>query len=200
MVPLQTADHPCHLHSYDQEQKELKKQFLKSINGLDEDQTDAEGGLLSFKQKTAEEIAAEEAQYEKWLQGEGKAFDNKTKEDLEPLRRFWTDPNLNENDRFLRDYVTKQLWKAKDGSTIPEAKAISDSEDEQLVDEAEEFERKFNFRFEEAESSEVWCCCTLALGTLFRSKRIHEKCQTACAPSSPSERHNEMPRKSAKKP
>ena len=147
--------HPL-LHRYDQEQKELKKKFLQSLDGLDgDDEAETEGGLLTVREKTAEEIAEEEAKYEKWLQGEGKAFDTSTETDLEPLRRFWTDPNLSENDRFLRDYVTKQLWKPRESSFVPEPKAVSDSEDEEHVEEAEEFERKFNFRFEEENSSDV---------------------------------------------
>ena len=112
--------------------------------------------MLSVKQRTAEELAAEEEKYQLWLQGEGKSFSGNEKTELEPLRRFWTDPNLSENDRFLRDYITKQLWKPKTSNyTVPLDKNVSDSEDEEEVEKQEVFEKKFNFRFEEEENPEV---------------------------------------------
>jgi hypothetical protein len=48
-----------------------------------------------------------------FLQDEG-TLNPTEAEQLEPLRRFWTDPKLNETDSFLRDYITQRKWKSDD--------------------------------------------------------------------------------------
>ena len=139
---------------YDEEQRQLRQSFLKSFEDGSEDE--GEGGLLVVRQKNDDEAADEEAKYERWLQGQAK-LDASTASQLEPLREFWTNPNLNENDKFLRDYITKQLWKPRDASNykVPLDPAVSDSEDEEAVEEQERFEKQFNFRFEEEEGTQA---------------------------------------------
>lgn len=140
--------------TYDEEQRQLRQSFLKSFEDGSEDE--GEGGLLVVRQKNDDEAADEEAKYERWLQGQAK-LDASTASQLEPLREFWTNPNLNENDKFLRDYITKQLWKPRDASNykVPLDPAVSDSEDEEAVEEQERFEKQFNFRFEEEEGTQI---------------------------------------------
>lgn len=64
-----------------------------------------EEGLLKSRVKTAEERLAEEEDYAGWLENEEKLNNKGKKEELQPLRRFWTDSNLSETDQFLRDYI-----------------------------------------------------------------------------------------------
>lgn len=39
------------------------------------------------------------------------------KKELQPLRRYWADSKLNEEDRFLRDYITKRMWNIDSNDT-----------------------------------------------------------------------------------
>jgi protein KRI1 len=164
-------------HRYDAEQKMLKQQLLASI-------------------KTEAEQVSEQALYSDWLERDGAKLDTETKKDLQPLKRFWTDPNLNETDRFLRDYLTKQLWRGDDapppgmitldpskpkdkkkkskpsapkeevnadvdkespsaGEGEPALATVSDTEDEEELERQEDYERAFNFRFEEDNAATV---------------------------------------------
>jgi protein KRI1 len=76
------------------------------------------------------------------------------------LGDFWDDEAaLNDRDKFLRDYILNMGWKTKDRiNDTPDTKADaeegsvstdSDSEDEDFLDRVDEFETKYNFRFEE---------------------------------------------------
>ena len=83
------------------------------------------------------------------------------------LHDYWTDPNLAENERFLRDFIlNKRYLENEDDITDEENEnadapketkpktsfqldAVELSEEEKIVDNQEEFERKYNFRFEE---------------------------------------------------
>lgn len=75
---------------------------------------------------------------------------------LKPLREFWTDPNLDSNEKFLRDYVLNNKYMNKESynTDLEYNQIVHDSdenlsEDEKTIQKQEEFERKYNFRFEE---------------------------------------------------
>lgn len=77
---------------------------------------------------------------------------------LKPLRDFWSDPNLDPNEKFLRDYVLNNKYTDKESydveGDLEYNRVIHDSdenlsEDERTIQKQEEFERKYNFRFEE---------------------------------------------------
>ena len=132
--------------SYVDRQARLKRRFLASAAGLGE-----EDDLLQSRSKSTAEVARDEADYSAWLaSSEGAALATQDKEQLEPLRRFWSDPKLSEDDKFLRDYLTKHLWR-QEGPAIPTYREVIDSGpiDEELDAEAvaaqEEYENKFNF-------------------------------------------------------
>nr|CAD7259925.1 unnamed protein product [Timema shepardi] len=79
--------------------------------------------------------------------------------ELKPLHDFWNDPQLDESEQFLRDYILNQKFlETEDDDHIPTYEEIvhdSDeglSGDEHTLGQQEEFERKFNFRFEEPDS------------------------------------------------
>lgn len=72
------------------------------------------------------------------------------------MRDFWTDPKLDQNEKFLRDYVLNKKFLDKESDDFnPDYDLIvhdSDenlSEDEKNIETQEEFEHKYNFRFEE---------------------------------------------------
>lgn len=83
-------------------------------------------------------------------------MDPKDEEVLKPLREFWTDPNLDANEKFLRDYILNNKYANKDfyAADLEYNQIIHDSdenlsEDEKTIQKQEEFEHKYNFRFEE---------------------------------------------------
>eukprot|EP01137_Pigoraptor_chileana_P001868 Opistho-2@40035 len=159
--------------SYTDEQASLKQKFLAGFNSDEEGDalSDGEGGagaaaaaggLLKLRKKTDEEKTKEEEDYRKWLRGEGAAKDKALVSEMESLRRYWTDPNLDKNEKFLRDYVLNKGWADADSGRVPTygdvvggEEAVSDTEDEVAVEESEMFERQYNFRFEEPGADQV---------------------------------------------
>lgn len=90
------------------------------------------------------------------MKGQKENIDEEEQKELKPLRDFWTDPNLNENEKFLRDFVLnkKFLDHGSEDSEVDYDHRIHDSdenlsEDEKNINQQEEFEHKYNFRFEE---------------------------------------------------
>ncbi|XP_012151679.2 protein KRI1 homolog [Megachile rotundata] len=137
--------------TYVQEQRQLKESFR---NALHDDEDDAD--LLKPKSKSESEKEKEEADYKEWLKGQETAINETEQEVLKPLRDFWSNPNLDSNEKFLRDYIlnNKYLDNEYTGANIDDAHVVHDSdenlsEDEKNIDKQEEFEHKYNFRFEE---------------------------------------------------
>lgn len=82
------------------------------------------------------------------------------------MHDYWNDPSLNENEKFLRDYVLNKRYLDNDeddsdngcDETNGDTKLIVEkvdpvkvdlSEDEEIIENQETFEKKYNFRFEE---------------------------------------------------
>lgn len=83
-------------------------------------------------------------------------IDPQEQEELKPLRDFWMDPNLDPNEEFLRNYIlnNKNLDKESSDIELDYEQIAHDSdknlsEDEKTIEKQEEFEHKYNFRFEE---------------------------------------------------
>ena len=70
--------------------------------------------------------------------------------DTDLLKRFYGDESqLDSTDKFLRNYILLQCWKDKGNSSKSKLQEVIDAEDEQRDEEMENFEQKYNFRFEE---------------------------------------------------
>ncbi|XP_046617200.1 protein KRI1 homolog [Neodiprion virginianus] len=139
--------------TYVKEQLKLKESFKKI---LEEDEDDETADLLKPKTKSAEDEKKEEEAYKEWLKGQHTEIDGVDKKELKPLRDFWTDPKLDQNEKFLRDYILNKKFLDQDFNDFnPEYDLVvhdSDenlSEDEKNIEIQEEFEHKYNFRFEE---------------------------------------------------
>ena len=52
----------------------------------------------------------EEEEYVKWLKGHEAELRNDEMNDMDALRRYWTDPNLDPDEAFLRDYILNKQW------------------------------------------------------------------------------------------
>ncbi|NXL86749.1 KRI1 protein, partial [Alectura lathami] len=151
--------------SYVEEQRELKESFRAFVAESEEEEEEEEGGsaLLRRRSQTAEEKAHEEEDYIRWLKGQGDAPEEEPLQDLVPLQRYWTDPGLDPSERFLRDYILNQGYREEEeeeeeeGEGAPPGLSVADSSDEGelFLAKQEDFERRYNFRFEEPGAEEV---------------------------------------------
>uniref|UniRef100_A0A1Q3F2I6 Protein KRI1 homolog n=1 Tax=Culex tarsalis TaxID=7177 RepID=A0A1Q3F2I6_CULTA len=142
-----------------QQQEELKdeiKRALSKIDTDDEDEQDAKGGLLKERSKSKEETERDQADYLTWL------ADKKCKEPpseevkpLEPLKDFWSSKNLSKEDAFLKDYILNKRFVDNSGDIPTYEDIVATSEDEEELEKQEDYERRYNFRFEEPDSEFV---------------------------------------------
>ena len=136
--------------SYVREMEEIRESF-KVANAEDDDE-DGDSGLLKAKVKTKEEKKQEESDYRAWLAGQtSKLGDSETEQKLKGLRDFWSKGDLDEDEAFLKDFILNKRYLGEDCDTEGR---IHDSdgglsEDEATVERQEDFETKYNFRFEE---------------------------------------------------
>ena len=95
--------------------------------------SDDDGDILVAKPKSAEQLKREA-----WE-------DQQPRKKQSVIESFWSDnaENLDDDEKFLKDFLTNQRWKER--ASIQGGN--DDSEDE--VEKADEFERRYNFRFEE---------------------------------------------------
>ncbi|VDP15153.1 unnamed protein product [Onchocerca flexuosa] len=128
------------------EEQELIKRELKAV--LDDQNDDAEP-LLQQRIKTEEEVKKEEDQYYEWLKGQ-RDEDLPGVEELKGLKEAWNDINLDENEKFLRDYLLNKKYDVEGDDSVPSYEEIVNVEkDEEELERENEFERKYNFRYEE---------------------------------------------------
>ena len=80
---------------------------------------DGDGGddgsaVLRVKRKTEGERREEESEYVRWLKGEGGRVTAHEAEDIGTLQKYWTDPQLGEDEAFLRDFILNKGYMDKD--------------------------------------------------------------------------------------
>ena len=132
--------------TYVQELEEIKSNLKSTLDSGSE--SDSESELLSKKTKTKQELLHEENEYKKWLSGQKEHLkDSQTENELKNLRDFWSDQNLDDSEKFLRDYILNKKYLEHENEDFDDAEDFS--EDEKTLEEQAEFEHKFNFRFEE---------------------------------------------------
>ncbi|KAF8792593.1 protein KRI1 homolog [Argiope bruennichi] len=123
------------------EEEEIKKSFIEAAPDSDE-----EDELFQVRTKTKVEEEKEEADYKQWLE---------TEKDLLFLNKCWNDPKIDEDEKFLRDYILNKRYLTDDKpGEIPMYDEITQdidllNEDEKDLEKQEIFEHKYNFRFEE---------------------------------------------------
>jgi len=89
------------------QEKAIKESFKKALMNFDDDdnENDEVGGLFKKKEKTKDEIANEEVDYKQWLVGQQASVSKEEQQQLKGLRDFWTKPDLDDGEKFLRDYI-----------------------------------------------------------------------------------------------
>ncbi|CAF0761061.1 unnamed protein product [Didymodactylos carnosus] len=143
-----------------EEEQELKQSFKTALKKHDEE-TDDNNDFLVVKAKTNEQQAKEEQDYIEWLKGQKQECKDEAKTDLNYLHDYWNDPKISERDRFLRDYILNKMYLQENDDRIPSYQEIIDDDDEEMrilaedeehAQKQEDFERKYNFRFEEPDA------------------------------------------------
>ncbi|XP_070779371.1 protein KRI1 homolog [Enoplosus armatus] len=158
--------------SYIQEQRELRESFRQFIQESDDDNEEEEEGserdersqLLTRRIKTQEEKDKEEEDYVEWLKGQADLEGADEVKDMKYLRDYWNDPELDEKECFLRDYVLNKgyLDGDHDDERIPSYDEVvqddvedSEEEGETFLERQADFERSYNFRFEEPDAQQI---------------------------------------------
>ncbi|VDN55461.1 unnamed protein product [Dracunculus medinensis] len=138
---------------YDQQEKikqELKA-ALKDLSDSDDDNDGNDESLLTKRIKSDTEKKREDDEYYEWLKGQKEGTSGF--EDLSGLRKYWDSADLNDEEKFLRDFLLEKKFEENEDDEIPTYEAITSiDEDEKELDRATEFEKKYNFRYEEPDN------------------------------------------------
>ncbi|KAM8972488.1 protein KRI1 homolog [Pelodytes ibericus] len=151
--------------TYLEEQKQIRESFRPFVDDSDKEEDEGTtANLLTKRLKSKKEKDEEEEEYVAWLKGQKDLEDKDEVQELSYLKNYWSDPTLDEGEKFLRDYILNKEYIEEDTEeedecppALEEAPHVSDSEDEGelFLKKQEDFERKYNFRFEEPESDLV---------------------------------------------
>ncbi|KAK0410356.1 hypothetical protein QR680_005085 [Steinernema hermaphroditum] len=132
------------------EQERLKKELKAAIGDSDDD----DGDLLVKREKTTEEQEKEDEDYYVWLKS--KEAPKNMDEDIKALKEHWSnDAALDDGEKFLRNYIVNKQYEMDDDEEVdPNAiptydQIVSVEEDEADMAREEQFEHKYNYRYEE---------------------------------------------------
>lgn len=148
--------------SYFEEQDEIKKD-LKNAIGDSSDSESIEGEDLLYKaHKTEEQKQQEDNEYLEWLKGERESLgDPDAEAELAPLKQYWSDPNISEKERVLRDYILNNGYMDQEDSDSDSDEDTNlqegpdPKEEEEFLEKADKYEHKYNFRHEEPGGDEI---------------------------------------------
>ncbi|XP_052872837.1 protein KRI1 homolog [Anopheles cruzii] len=133
-----------------EQQKRIKDEIKQALSAVTDSDDESEGGLLKERVRSKAEHEKEQADYRRWL-ADRKANEEPPNEEvkaLQPLKHFWTSEKLSKEDAFLKDYILNNRF-VQSGDIPNYDDIVATSEDEAELEKQEEYERQYNFRFEE---------------------------------------------------
>eukprot|EP00931_Biecheleriopsis_adriatica_P084188 TRINITY_DN5792_c0_g1_i2.p1 TRINITY_DN5792_c0_g1~~TRINITY_DN5792_c0_g1_i2.p1 ORF type:complete len:737 (+),score=280.64 TRINITY_DN5792_c0_g1_i2:62-2272(+) len=144
-----------------QEQRDLQDEIRAAAAKLDVDgDEDDDGDLFALKEEDPEEKAKRDEDFAKFQARADKQRRGDNAEEV--MSKYWrADEDLEENERFLRDYIMNRQWLETESlQTGGKARSLDedddeDEEEEEHLEEADEFEKEYNFRFEVEEGKQI---------------------------------------------
>ncbi|KAL1916494.1 uncharacterized protein VTP21DRAFT_5685 [Calcarisporiella thermophila] len=157
---IEEEDGNAMTHTEEQEaiRKEVTAAFHASTGDGDEEDMEEEGDNFFQKRvKSKEELEEEEEAYRQFLL-ENMTEDNGM-EAFQEWRNYQNNSQIDEDEKFLMDYILNRGWIDKSAKRVPSYQEIvgehHDTEDEEQLEEADRFESQYNFRFEEQGATEI---------------------------------------------
>lgn len=138
-----------------EKERQIKEELQRAMEENSEDESNEWGGLFKKRQQDQRTAETEEKQYALWLAGQSQSIKKDDEEILGSLKSYWSNSKLSKDEKFLRDYLLKGKYKeptSMNSKYNEEEEVNLDvqlSEDEKDIDQQEEFEKKYNFRYEE---------------------------------------------------
>jgi protein KRI1 len=142
------------IKTHEEEQKDLLNEFKTAANATS-DQED--GGLLRIRPKTEQEIANDDEEYKNFLLENLASNENARENMSEWFGSASGRTEVTNDENFLIEYVLNRGWVEKDRKAIPSYEEIiaEDEDDADAVDKMEEFEEKYNFRYEQPGGDQI---------------------------------------------
>ncbi|MCD9644494.1 hypothetical protein HAX54_032719 [Datura stramonium] len=126
--------------TYSEEQEDLREEFLNAVKEDEEEEEEL------FKVKETEKRGN--------VLGDEEEGDTEFTKKLDEF--FGEDEKLDEETVFLKDFFRKEMWKDDKKRKKDGMDEVEFSEDEKEIEKQEDYEREFNFRFEENAGDRVW--------------------------------------------
>eukprot|EP00743_Colponemidia_sp_Colp-15_P004565 GILK01004922.1.p1 GENE.GILK01004922.1~~GILK01004922.1.p1 ORF type:complete len:688 (+),score=179.51 GILK01004922.1:61-2124(+) len=138
--------------------KKKKDKKKKSKRGKDGDADDGE--LLRVRSKTKEEMEREDEDFSEFIKKENIKAKKEAVSEMQTLQRYFEDEaGLDDNEKFLRDYILNKGWVDRNDPTRDgfeeDGEEVDDSEDETHLEATDEFEASYNFRFQEEGGDQI---------------------------------------------
>lgn len=127
------------MRTYQEEQDDLKKAFLTAAEEID--------GETDFFKKSSATDALPESRAS--VRGSSSKRSDANEEGL--ISRYWASgQQMDPDEEFLKDYILNQRWREDRRDHLDYAKRLRlDEEDEEHLEKADDFEYRYNYRFEE---------------------------------------------------
>lgn len=158
--------------TYADEQEELKRSFLRSVEEAD----DSDDDLLRVRHRTNEELAKDEKETAEAVQ---EAERRKKDQDIsKKLEDYFgkKDDDLDENEKFLKEFFLNEGWIDKERNRVASLRDIIGevSEDEAHLEDQDKYEAEYNFRFQENAGAQVMANPRVVDGTVRKKGEVRK--------------------------